>query len=109
MEDKNQIAYCGFATFPRRTTGPLSNTLSETTVTRESATGRVVRDFQRTREERLPETVARRSGCPLADRRPVAGTDHSARGGHLKASNPGRSGDTHSSLQAALRPEPSIA
>src|SRR3954447_4895046 len=42
-------------------------------------------------------TVARRSGCPSRGRRPVAGTDHSARDAQLEASNPGLERDTHSS------------
>src|SRR5215218_4366949 len=78
LRRRDQIAYR--RTFLRRSTGPF-------------------------RDTRLPGTVAWRGGCPLADRRPVAGTDHSAREDELEASNPGRSGDTHPSLQENLRPQ----
>ena len=64
----------------------------------------ISRLFAVSRKKQVSKTVARRDGCPLADRRPVAGTDHSARGDQLEASNPGRSGDTHPSIRVRLEP-----
>src|SRR3954469_3728709 len=54
-------------------------------------------------QTRLPGTVAWRGGCPLTDRRPVAGTDHLAREAGLEASNPGRSGYPPPPLRHHLR------
>src|SRR5690348_4029466 len=60
----------------------------------------IVADPRGLAKERSSEAVARRGGCPSRARRPVAGTDHSARDGYLEASSPGLERDTHPSLQA---------